>query len=389
MSKVVAVIAEYNPFHNGHKYQIDKIREEISDATIIAIMSGNIVQRGDFAFADKYARAKMAINCGIDAVFELPFPYACSTAEIFASAGIEIASSLGADYLYFGIESEDLKSLEIIADTINSQEFENQIELLSKDKSISYPVLREKALSKMGVKLSNQSNDMLAVEYIRAIKNKKLSMEYRAIKREGAGYKDSLVCDLMSASAIRNNFYKNGEALSVPRKASEVLNKEISLGKINDREVTNRLLLSSVLLSRPEQLECVFDVPSGMGYYLYECAKKCKNPTNFTDDLSSKNYTTARLKRAVIYNLFNVQSIDKSPDFTILLGANEKGRKIISLNKNVEDFTIITKHSDAKNLSFESKCAYEKCLHSDEMFATLCIKPYTPDTAYKQHPYIS
>ena len=113
---VVAIISEYNPFHNGHKYQSDRIRDELPGSTIISIMSGNVVQRGEFAFVDKYTRSRLAVENGIDCVFELPYPYSGSTAEIFATAGVKIANSLGADYLYFGIESNNLNDIEKIAD---------------------------------------------------------------------------------------------------------------------------------------------------------------------------------------------------------------------------------------------------------------------------------
>ncbi len=389
MSKIVAIITEYNPFHNGHKYQIDKIREEIPDATIIAIMSGNIVQRGDFAFADKYTRAEMAMKCGIDAVFELPFPYCCSTAEIFASAGAEIASKLGASYLYFGIESDSLEILEKIAEAIDSEAFDKNVQELYKNDFSSYPVIRDKALSKLGLKLSNNSNDILAIEYIRAIKNKALNLEYRAIKRIGAGYKDSNMCDIMSASAIREHFYRNGELLSLPENARNALESVAKEGKINDKNLTNRTLLSHILLTSANELEVKFDVPNGMGYFILDCAKNCKNPESFTDELSTKGYTTARLKRAIIYSIFNVNYIDKVPSFTVLLGTNEKGKKIIKKCRKKETFAILTKHADAKKLNESSLALYEKMLTVDSLFATLCIKPQAPCVAYKNKPYIN
>lgn len=389
MSKIVAIITEYNPFHNGHKYQIDKIKEEIPDASIITIMSSNIVQRGDFAFAEKRARAEMAIKCGVDAVFELPFPYSCSTAEIFASAGVELAYKLGANYLYFGIENDSLQEIENIAKALNSAEFENQMNALSNEKYEGYPVLRERALSKMGLKISKYSNDMLAIEYIRAIKNKQLPLDYRAIKRIGAKYRDTDVCDIMSASAIREKFYTNNVLLSIPDDAKDVLEKEINDGRINDKFATNKFILASILLNSPKDIENVFDVLDGMGYYILNCAKKCKNASSFTDELSSKIYTTARLKRALIYSLFKIYNIDKSPDFTVLLGTNEKGKQIIKQLRKMENITIITKCSDAKKLNKKSKQLYEKGLKVDELFATLCIKPYAPDTVYKKTPYIN
>lgn len=388
MAKIVAIISEYNPFHKGHKYQIDKIKEEIKDPIIIAIMSGNIVQRGEFAFIDKYTRAKMAIECGVDAVFELPFPYACATAEIFANAGVEIASKLGAEYLYFGLENDSLEKIEETAKAINSDEFKNQIKLASCDKHVSYPVLKEKILEKMGIKLSKYSNDMLAIEYIRAIQSKNLSLEYRAIKRIGAKYKDNDISDIMSASAIRNNFYINNEILSIPKNAEIILKEDIQEGKINDKNFTNRFLLSSLLLLSQESIENTFDTPNGMGNFILEYAKKCKKSNCFTDEISTKNYTTARLKRAIIYSIFNVTEIDKSLDFTVLLGANENGKKIINKIRKLDKITILTKHSDTKKLNEKSIKIYEKGLKVDEIFYTLCKEPQSADLAYKKIPYI-
>lgn len=388
MSEIIAIITEYNPFHNGHKYQIDKIREQIEDATIIVIMSGNCVQRGEFAFVNKYTRAKMAIECGVDAVFELPFPHACSTAEIFASAGVEIASRLGADYLYFGIEDDNLEKIEKIATVLDTKDFNEEISNLIKEDFLSYPKIREKALLKLGLEMPKKSNDILAIEYIRAIKNKNLNLKYRAIKREGAGYKDSTVCDIMSASAIREEYYKNGQILSLPNAATEIIKNDIKNGWINDKFSTNKMLLSNVLLNSPKDIEKCFDVSSGMGYYIYECAKKCKNPFLFTDEFSSKSYTLSRLKRAVIYSVFDIEDIDKVPEFTVLLGANEKGKKIIKQNRKKENIVIITKHSDSKKLYGKNIDFYEKLLKLDELFEIMCITPNSPQNAYKKVPYI-
>lgn len=388
MSEIVAIITEYNPFHNGHKYQIDKIKEQMPDATIIAIMSGNCVQRGELSFLNKYSRAKMAIECGVDAVFELPFPYSCSTAEIFANAGVEIASKLGASYLYFGIEKDSIEEIEKIANAIDTEEFNQEISNLIKDSYMSYPVMRDKALKNLGFNMSNMSNDILAIEYIRAIKNKGLNLQYRAIKRIGAGYKDSNVCKIMSASAIREEFYQNGDALSLPNEAIAIFNEDAENGAINNKNLTNQIFHSHILLSNPNLIEKHFDIPCGMGRYIFENAKKCKNPSIFTDDFSSKSYTTSRLKRAVIYSIFGIDSIDKSPEYTILLGANEKGKFIIKENRKKENIVIITKHSDTKKLNEKSLMQYEKEMKLDEVYESLYISPSSPNNTYKKTPYI-
>jgi predicted nucleotidyltransferase len=112
--KICAIITEYNPFHNGHLKQIEYIRENLSDTTIVAIMSGNVVQRGELAVYDKYTRAEMALRCGVDAVLELPYPWCGASAGYFAKGGVEIAKAIGADYLCFGSESGDIEELKAV-----------------------------------------------------------------------------------------------------------------------------------------------------------------------------------------------------------------------------------------------------------------------------------
>ena len=209
MKEIVAIICEYNPFHNGHKYQVDKIKEMFPDSIVVSIMSGNFTQRGEFALFDKYTRAKAAVICGVDCVIELPYPFCASNAEVFAKAGVYIASKLGATYLCFGIEDGDIKDLTEIADTIDSEEFTKKFEELKQDKSISYPKLREIVCRELGKELPNSSNKILGVEYIRAIKKYGNSIIPVAIKREGLGYNDLSVGKNMSATAIRAYFMNN------------------------------------------------------------------------------------------------------------------------------------------------------------------------------------
>ena len=148
---VIGVICEYNPFHLGHKYQIDKIKEENKDAKIVAIMSGNAVQRGELAIFDKQIRAEIALICGADMVLEMPFPYSSATAEIFANAGVEIATKIGCDYLYFGTENCDLEYLKEVANAVDSPRLEEKISSYLSDKSLSYISAKQKALSDLGL----------------------------------------------------------------------------------------------------------------------------------------------------------------------------------------------------------------------------------------------
>ena len=388
MSKIIAIISEYNPFHNGHKYQIDKIKEQEPDSTILAIMSGNIVQRGEFAILDKYTRAKMAVMCGVDAVFELPYPYSGSTAEIFAYGGVNLASNLGADILYFGTESESLDLLIEMAKVIDSDEYEKAFSSI-KDEVLSFPQAREKALSLLGYKIPQSSNDILAIEYIRQINKNAQHMEYRNIKRIGADYNDVEVSHFMSATGIRREFYEKNELLSLPQEAKEIFVEASDKGLVKRCNADCELLYKYVLLSQPQSLENTFDTPYGLGYFLWNRAKESCDGESFIEKLSSKQFTTARLKRATLYSIFNVKKpFLLKKNFTVLLGCNEKGKKIIKTAKSNKNIVVLTKHADSKKLNKFQKRIYNILMRVDEIYQTLLVSAKSPKEAYNKIPFI-
>ena len=383
---VVGIISEYNPFHLGHKYQIDKIREEINDAKIVAIMSGNTVERGEFSIFDKQKRAEIAISCGVDAVFEMPFPYSCSTAEIFASAGVEIATKLGCDYLYFGTEKCNIEYLTNVASAVDSPEFERLISDEIKDKSQSYITAKEKALKNMGFDSLMLSNDMLAVEYIRAINAKKSPIIPRAIKRVGAGYNDKNEQEIMSATAIREYIYNENKLLSVPNNAKCIYEKAILDGEILDNEKALDFLHKMALVLPREAFDSAFDSSKEIGAIIKDASLSSINGKELVSNLNSKAYTSARIKRALLYAVFSVKNIDKAPKFTFLLAANKSGREIIS--KSSSELTIITKHSDGKELDFDSKSQLELSYQIDKIYLSLLKSPKAPENVYKTIPLI-
>ena len=181
--KICAIISEYNPFHNGHKYQVDRIREKFgNDTAIISIMSGNFTQRGEISIADKLIRAKCACECGVNLVLEIPFPFSMSSSEFYAQSGVEIADKIGiVDYLVFGSESGNICEICDIAEVINSQDFILTLETLQKEqKALGYPELCEIAIKKIyGEKVQKDffsPNNILAIEYVKALRRKRSSI---------------------------------------------------------------------------------------------------------------------------------------------------------------------------------------------------------------------
>lgn len=387
MPGVVGIICEYNPFHKGHKYQIDMIRKDMPDATVIVVMSGNIVQRGEFAIINKYERAKIALECGVNAVVEMPYPYSGSTAEVFANAGVEIAGRLGCQYLYFGTEELEIEELEKTARIIDSKEFEIALENSKNDRDVSFIKAKSLALKKMGYNLPTSPNDMLALEYIRAILKKNLNIEYRGIARVGARYNDIGANDIMSASAIRKCYYERGFFESVPDCVSKHYEKIAKDGLCIDKRVQERFL-HSFCLTLLDLKSKYFDTSIEMLSLIKDIALRSNGSCEFISSLSSKSFTTSRLKRAILYALFNVSSLDFEPKFTILLGMDEKGRGQISSVKRNSDFTVITKHSDAKRLDDVSSLYLAKNYMVDELHNALLKSPISADKAYKATPII-
>ena len=383
MSKIVGIICEYNPFHLGHKYQIDKIREEMPDSKIVAIMSGNTVQRGEFAIIDKHKRAEIALENGVDLVLEMPFPYSTSTAEIFASAGVEIASKCGCNYLYFGTENCDIDYLEMLASATNSREFENALKRHLQNKRQSYIVAKQKALIDMGFDKSLLANDMLGVEYIRAIRKKKAKITPRAIPRVGAGYNDKSKCKIMSASAIRDSYYEDGSFISVPK--SSVYKKAVKDNLILSREKAYDFLHRMALIIPRENFNNAFDSSPEIGALIKDSANASKNGEEFFSKITSKSFTFARVRRILLYAIYGILDIDKSPKFAFLLGFNSNGRDILNGIKKGK-FAVITKHSDAKWLGIEENV--NMMFEVDKLYKTLLSSPEPLDTVYKTTPII-
>lgn len=388
MNEIIAIICEYNPFHNGHKHQIDKIKEKFPNSTIIAIMSGNVVQRGEFSMLDKYTRAKVAVINGVNAVFELPYPFSSSNAEIFAVAGVAIADKLGATHLCFGSESDNLEYLYDIANTIDSQAFEDKMQALIRDKRISYISAKEQALKKLGKQLPTNPNDMLAVEYLRAIRRLNSKMLPISIKREGAHYNSVEECEIMSATAIRKAFYERKELLSMPENAIEILKEELSNGRYLNKQELDQFLFRYALIANPELYEGVFDTPWESGYFIFKIAKKASSASEFFDNLCSKTYTHARLRRTLMYLVTGVIGVSTDNIFTSLLASDDIGRDFIKKIRKGLKIVILTKQADAKRLSSDELQMLKYSQIADELFMSFLKTPISADNAYKRSPVI-
>ena len=380
--KTTGIICEYNPFHTGHAHQINEIKKK-GDA-IVCLMSGHITERGEFAIADKYTRAACAIRGGADLVLELPFPYCSSSAEFFAKGGVYIANALGiVDYLVFGSECGNIRELSDIASIMLSSEYQLYLDSLKNSpdyRDAGYPELCEKALSDIyGKEFSRDffsPNNILGIEYIKALKSLHSDIEALTIRREGAGYLDIIkpMAEFQSASAIREEIAcKNLSALDfVPQNAKNIYIKAIDEGKMpSDISRLDLALISFFRLNSPKADLDIHDATGGLYNRLCEMSAEATSISNLTKRTETKKYTTARIRRAIWNSYFGVTSSDirSMPSYTQVLAMDSTGRAALKRIKKVTDFPVITKPSSYKDMDERVVKQKEMSNKADSVFA--------------------
>lgn len=394
--KLAAIIAEYNPFHNGHKYQIDKARELLGDdLAIVAIMSGNYTQRGELAIADKTCRARAAVLGGVNLVIELPFPYSSSSAEIFATSGVHIAESIGADYLIFGSECGDIDALRRAADVLSSEEFKSNLEQIKSCKSsdtMGYPQIVEVAYRKcddanMQLDISTPNN-ILAIEYIKAIKALGARLTPITIKRSGAGYSDGDIVEgqaLQSATAIRGLMTKSDiSAFEYIPNSSKIAFEEARMQGLmpSSFEKLSPAIISSLRLNTSSDIK-IFDADDGLYNRLSKFSMKTNSISSLAAMAETKKHTKARIRRAIINSFFGVTSslVKEPPAFAQILAMDEIGRQALKRIKKTTAFPCITKPSDYNSLSPEVVSQKENSNKADAVYA-LSLPKEIPGTFY-------
>jgi len=207
--KSIGVIAEYNPFHNGHLYHLNTIKEKYPDYTIIVVMNGNFTERGDVTIIDKWKRSNIALELGVDLVIELPFPFATQSADFYAYGAITILEKLQCEKVIFGSESNNIEDLELIAKTqINNDEFDKLVKVYCKLGN-NYPTSLSLALEDLTNKKITTPNDLLGISYIKAIIQNNYKIIPETIKRTNDYHDKDLNSEIVSATAIRENIKNN------------------------------------------------------------------------------------------------------------------------------------------------------------------------------------
>ncbi len=368
--KICAIICEYNPFHNGHLYQIQQSKVLSGADKILCLMSGNFVQRGESAILDKFLRAKHALLAGADIVLELPTIFATSSAEFFAKGGIKILNSIPAvNTLCFGSEIADANTFLETAKQLNNEpkEVSACIKKLM-DGGMSYAKARAQAWeNRIHPRLLRSPNAILGIEYTRAIEKLNSSIEILPIERKGNGYCDEeLSGEFSSASAIRKAI-----------QANEPLQNSLPEFVVQDLPTQTENLLEllekhAILSKTKEQISKVCDCNEGLENALKKAAL---SPLRLTDTLTSARYTTSRIRRIALQNLLSIekdfiQECLSSPLYLRILAMHKKDDELLSaLSQSI--YPLIVRNNDMEKLTGIAKVCLEKDLYAESVYSLL------------------
>ncbi|MDW7667485.1 MAG: nucleotidyltransferase [Bacillota bacterium] len=396
--KTVGIVSEFNPFHNGHKYLIDSVIDKLNPDVIIIIMSGNFVQRGEPALIDKWARSKSALLNGANLIIELPIAYATQNADLFSKGSISILDKLGIDYLCFGTESKDLEPLLSIRDYIYTDDFKKS---LSKHLNLgnSYPKAYDLSLqSKFPSEELLKSNNILALEYLKKLKDLDSNILPFNIQRVGGDYKSTEIRkDYSSATAIRKAVLKDNVLSiknSVPEESYKELTKYIKdYSNYNSLDLFYEKIKHLIIVKGPKDLKKIYDISEGLHNRIYNLIEESENVTELIENISTKRYTYSKISR-ILTNILLDLTVDfyKNIDINNLTYLNVLASDIYGFKflKENNSFNFITKYSDYKriNKTKTDKLIFEKTKKAGDIyFSSLMVKNYM-NSEYLKNPYI-
>lgn len=408
--KVLGIVAEYNPFHNGHLYHLEESVRITGASHTVAVMSGNFMQRGEPSIVNKWARAETALKSGVDLVLELPVVYACSSAETFAIGAIGILDRIGAvDCLCFGSETGELNPLQQVSDILLHEPESLKAHLKNYlSKGVNFPVARALALEKyMGPSASNihrllkAPNNILAIEYLKALKRLQSTIIPYTIKRHAAGYHSSRIRrSIASASAIRSHLLKvkNKPELMeriMPDTTLDVLNREFAAGRGPiHTDLFSAIIISDIRRLGTQRLKGFPEVTEGLENRIWKAARKSTSISAMINQAKTKRYTHTRLKRVSVYimldmykNLVAKLKHSNYPSYARVLGLNKKGREILKRANTLSKAPIITKTS---NHSFEKDTLLLEILEKDILATDLYVLGYpNADHAFAGQDFVT
>ncbi|PLY00291.1 MAG: hypothetical protein C0623_07485 [Desulfuromonas sp.] len=360
----VGLITEYNPFHNGHLYHLQKSLKVTASEAAVAVMSGHFLQRGEPALLDKWRRAEMALRAGVNLVVELPLPWACNSAPQFADGALRSLVHIDVDTLCFGSEAGDLEPLQKCADLLDCHREKIEKETRQRlRKGKSYPAARAEIVAELSndatlSPILTEPNNILGIEYLRAIKKNDTTITPHTIRRSGAGYHDlDTVGVIASATGIRHKL-NAGEPVGtfVPESALPLLQEGLAGGLTPDDDILFRLMVQA--LQRIDQLGAIYQYAEsdGIGKRFYQALQVAGNLEGLMVESKSKQLTRTRIQRLMMYALLDLDAglmsefLDCGPLYLHVLGHDKAGEGVLAGCRKSSDIPLVGNYSRIRNV---------------------------------------
>lgn len=371
---VIGIIAEFNPLHSGHEYLIAEAKRQ---GTVVAVISGNFVQRGETAIADKRIRARAALLSGADLVLEMPVLWSMSTAENFALHGVCALKNIGCTKIMFGSECDDIEKLNKAAEILLSEDFSIKVSELMAE-GITFAAAREKAAVLCGADgdILSKPNNNLATEYIKAAKQQGFDIEFETVKRKGADHDSKTESEFVSASLLREKL-KSGDYAFCRKYMSENTLGLLTPDKISDIERLDRAVLAVLRTKTPEELKKLPDISEGVENKLLSEIRLAESLDDLYNRIKVKRYTLARIRRLVLNAFIGADNsfFMKVPPYIRVLGFNQKGEEQLKTGAKCSKIPVVVRPADIKMLGDSALTVFETECRATDLFGLSLTKP--------------
>lgn len=342
--EIIGIVAEYNPFHNGHLYQIQKIKEKYPDSILVAAVSSTFTQRGTVSILNKWTKTKIALDNHIDIVIELPFVYATQSSDIFAKGAVALLNKLKVTRIIFGTERDNLNELSLSADIqLNNKEYHKLVKLYL-SKGLNYPTATNKALEDLTGQVVTTPNDLLALSYIKEIKSNNYQIKYENIKRTSSYHGTEINNNITSASNIRKLYQENKDIDNLIPYSKEQLYK-VDMNKFLP-------LLKYQIFLNQDNLNKYQTVDEGIEGRIIKYITKSSTYEELINNIKTKRYTYNKISRMLLHILISFtkeEAQNINIDYIRLLGFSPNGKHYLNKIKKELDVPLITGYK--KNIS--------------------------------------
>lgn len=374
---IIGIIAEYNPFHLGHLYQINKIKEIYPNSIIIAIISTNFTQRGDISIINKWNKTNICLDNNIDLVVELPTLYATQSSDIFAYAALKILNEFKIDTLVFGTETDDINTLYKLANTqLNNQEYDTLVKKYLLD-GINYPTAMNKALNKLTNLNITKPNDLLALSYIKEIIKNKYNITPVSIKRTNDYHQNKITNNIISANLIRKLHQENKDINQyIPYKKEQYIYNNVSINNTFP-------YLKYQIINEKNNLDKYLTVDEGIENRILKLINNSSTWEELVMNIKTKRYTYNKINRMLLHILLGITKIDNTKEIYLrVLGFNKQGRNYLNKIKKEINIPIYTSYKE--NISN----TYDIELKSTLIYSLIVNDPNLIEKEYQNKPII-